>query len=189
MGHLPMIITSAVVCGALKILGIVCAMQYIDFYKTLVIDMLFAAGIWRTRLILLAIVLYMLATIVDCCGCFGGNAEERFWTVYNTVHAKSTIVRDVKKAILPPPTGIKANKHNITAILGIAEVKPPLTKYNGTQLRRPQLLKHFTQHCTVNGVNATENDINAAFTKANIVYDPDGLKLFLVDALKRLGLV
>ena len=188
-GHICIIIASAVVCVALTTPGIVCMLQCIHSTQALVTDLVFACGIWTCRLMILCFCLISLVKIFDCCCC--DNIEEQIRTVCTNVKARSKTVCAITKAtsILPPTTAVKADKHNIATIADIAEAKTGATKYSGKYKMRPALLKHFKTHCTVDGNDATEKHIEAAFAKANILYDNDGLRLFLIKELGTLSLL
>lgn len=186
MTHLPMVVASEVVCGALTHPGIVCMLQNIHLLQALLCDVIFAGSIWTTRCVFLMCV---VCTVDSCCCC--GKGQKRAGKIYTQVTTRTATGIAISKAtsILPPTTGVIANEHNVKTLPDIAEVKVPLPKYE--TIRRDDLLwKYFKIHCTVNGITPEDKDIEEAFKTKNIIYDPkDGKRLFVIKELERLGLL
>lgn len=184
-GHSPLMLVSAAVCAVLTQPQIMCILECFRNYTGCFIDIIFVAAIYTTYI---AFCWILILLIDKCCCCTIQKTGKEFFNA-------SGFLRDVRATlpILPPTatttTGFKADKHNINTIGYIAEAKKPLTKYALPTIRRPQLLTHFTRYCTVDGKDATEEHIKAAFAKANILYENDGLRLWLIRELTNLGLV
>ena len=185
-GHSPLIGGSAAVCAALTQPQIMCVLECAATYTGFIMDIGFFGSVCATYL---GFIWFSIIVLDHFCRC--GIKD----CIFKEMLPESLFYRDLCAnipTILPPTTttGFKADKHNISTIGYIAEAKTPLTKHAAKQLRRPQLLTHFTTYCTVDGKDATEEHIKAAFAKANILYDnTDDLRLFLIRELTNLGLV
>lgn len=187
-GLMPLTCISAAVCAAVRVPGVVCMLQCIRSYQALLSDVLVAVCILTSILMYL----YVLVLIVECSGCCG-NIRQNARTVFRDTMARSKFVAGARKtmslaAILPPTTGFKADKHNVAAMPFIAEAKAGALEFTRRKMRA-SLLTHFTTYCTVDGRNATEDDIKSVFADANVVYDDNGSRLFLVKELTYLKLL
>ena len=186
MGHLPIIVASAVVCGALTHPGIVCMLQNIHFLQALLCDVIFAGPIWTTRF---AFLMGVVCTVDSCCCC--GKGQKRTGKIYTQVMTRTATGIAISKAtsILPPTTGVIANEHNVKTLPDIAEVKVPLPKYVKYK-RCDWLWSYFQIHCTVNDMLPKDEHIEEAFKTKNLIYDPkEAKRLFLIKELERLGLL
>ena len=181
--HLKPICASAVVCGFLRVPKFVCMMQCIHAYKVFFSDLCNAVLIWFGD----GVFFWILAQFQQSLGY--GNFWNSCCTAYNDFKTRSKTIGGPTTTVgsTSGTACIIADEHNVKTCADIAETKSTV-KFLKWRFYKG-LLAHFVLHCTVNGKQPTEKDIEEALNAKNFLSDEKGKTKFVIKELERLGLL
>ena len=181
--HLKPICASAVVCVFLRVPKFVCMMQCIHAYKVFFSDLCNAVLIWFGD----GVFFWILAQFQQSLGY--GNFWNSCCTAIKNIknHSKTIGGTTTTVGSTSATSCIIADEHNVKTCADIAETKSTV-KFLKWRFYKG-LLAHFVLHCTVNGKDPTEKDIEEALEAKNFSSDEKAKRLFLIKELERLGLL